>query len=332
MGFAEAANVPVVIIGDIDRGGVIAQLVGTKEILDTPDNQRIKGFIINKFRGDISLFDDGLTIIKKRTDWASLGVVPWFEKANILPAEDILDISSSEGGPITVVVPKLRRIANFDDLDPLKIEPSISLKIIERGTPLPQDAQLVLIPGSKSTISDLEDFRSQGWDIDLQAHVRRGGQVLGICGGYQMLGTMIHDPKGIEGPPKSISGLGLLDIETTMSEQKVLQEVTAITKKDKLMVNGYEIHIGKSVGRDLKNSWLQVNNQDVSAATKNGQIQGCYIHGIFSNDEFRASYIKKLGAKFSNVNFEAKIDETLDLLSKHVEKYINLDELIKLSK
>ena len=147
-----------------------------------------------------------------------------------------------------------------------------------------------------------------------------------------MLGTMIHDQKGIEGPPKSISGLGLLDIETTMSEQKVLQEVTAITKKDKLMVNGYEIHIGKSVGRDLKNSWLQVNNQDVSAATKNGQIQGCYIHGIFSNDEFRASYIKKLGAKFSNVNFEAKIDETLDLLSKHVEKYINLDELIKLSK
>ena len=171
MGFAEAANVPVVIIGDIDRGGVIAQLVGTKEILDTPDNQRIKGFIINKFRGDISLFDDGLTIIKKRTDWASLGVVPWFEKANILPAEDILDISSSEGGPITVVVPKLRRIANFDDLDPLKIEPSISLKIIERGTPLPQNAQLVLIPGSKSTMSDLEDFRLQGWDIDLQAHV-----------------------------------------------------------------------------------------------------------------------------------------------------------------
>ena len=332
MGFAEAANVPVVIIGDIDRGGVIAQLVGTKEILDTPDNQRIKGFIINKFRGDISLFDDGLTIIKKRTDWASLGVVPWFEKANILPAEDILDISSSEGGPITVVVPKLRRIANFDDLDPLKIEPSISLKIIERGTPLPQDAQLVLIPGSKSTMSDLEEFRLQGWDIDLQAHVRRGGQVLGICGGYQMLGKMIHDPKGIEGPPRSIVGLGLLDIETTMSEQKVLREVTAMTRDSNLQVKGYEIHIGKSSGNDLSNSWLQVNNKNVSAASRNGQIQGCYLHGIFSNDAFRSAYIAKLGAKFSNVNFKDKIDKTLDLLSEHIEKYIDLDHLIKLTK
>ncbi len=210
MGFAEAANVPVVIIGDIDRGGVIAQLVGTKVILDPADSKRIKGFIINKFRGDISLFDDGLTITEEKTNWLSLGVIPWFDKANILPAEDILDISSSEGGPINIVVPKLRRIANFDDLDPLKIEPSISLKIIERGNPLPQDSQLILIPGSKSTISDLEDFYSQGWDIDLKAHVRRGGRVLGICGGYQMLGKMIHDPHGIEGPAKSIPGLGLL--------------------------------------------------------------------------------------------------------------------------
>jgi adenosylcobyric acid synthase len=331
MGFAEVANVPVVLVGDIDRGGVIAQLVGTKTILDPADSERIKGFIINKFRGDISLFDDGLVITKEKTNWSSLGVVPWFDKANILPAEDILDISSSEGGPINIVVPKLRRIANFDDLDPLKIEPSISLKIIERGNPLPQDSQLILIPGSKSTISDLEDFYSQGWDIDLKAHVRRGGKVLGICGGYQMLGKMIHDPKGIEGPPQSIKGLGLLNIETTMSEQKILKEVTATTTDGKLKVNGYEIHIGQSIGADLENSWLKVNNKSVSASSKDGKVQGCYIHGLFSNDAFRSDYIKSLGALASDINFNGTIDHTLNLLSSHIENFIDFDRLISLA-
>jgi adenosylcobyric acid synthase len=332
MGFAEVANVPVVLVGDIDRGGVIAQLVGTKTILDPADSKRIKAFIINKFRGDISLFDNGLVITKEKTNWSSLGVVPWFDKANILPAEDILDISSSEGGPINIVVPKLRRIANFDDLDPLKIEPSISLKIIERGNPLPQDSQLILIPGSKSTISDLEDFYSQGWDIDLKAHVRRGGKVLGICGGYQMLGKMIHDPQGIEGPPQSIKGLGLLNIETTMSSQKTLQEVTTQTKDSNLKITGYEIHIGESKGADLENSWINIDNKNISAASKNGQIQGCYLHGIFANDAFRSEYIATLGASTSSINFDEQIDNTLDLLAQHLEENLDLDELIKLSK
>ena len=331
MGFAEAAGVPVIIIGDIDRGGVIAQLVGTKNILTKQDSNRIKGFIINKFRGDISLFDEGLRITEYKTNWSSLGVVPWFDEANILPAEDILDISSSSGDQIKIVVPKLKRIANFDDLDPLKIEPSISLEIIERGNPLPQDAALILIPGSKSTISDLEDFYDQGWDIDLKAHLRRGGKILGICGGYQMLGKMIHDPNGIEGPPRSIEGLGLLDIETTMSENKILQEITAQTKEGNIDVKGYEIHIGKSEGKDLTNSWLSVDGKSVSAATKDGNIQGCYIHGIFSNDSFRSNYIKGLGATPSELKFDAKVDITLDQLSKHIERFIDLEQLISLA-
>lgn len=331
MGFAEAAGVPVIIIGDIDRGGVIAQLVGTKNILTKQDSNRIKGFIINKFRGDISLFDEGLKITENKTNWTSLGVVPWFDEANILPAEDILDISSSSGDQIKIVVPKLKRIANFDDLDPLKIEPSISLEIIERGNPLPQDAALILIPGSKSTISDLEDFYDQGWDIDLKAHLRRGGKILGICGGYQMLGKMIHDPKGIEGPPKSIEGLGLLNIETTMSENKILQEVTAQTREGNIDVKGYEIHIGKSEGEDLNNSWLSVDGKSVSAATTDGNIQGCYIHGIFSNDTFRSHYIKGLGATPSELKFDRKVDITLDRLSKHIEQFIDLDKLINLT-
>ena len=178
----------------------------------------------------------------------------------------------------------------------------------------------------------MEDFREQGWDIDLQAHIRHGGKVLGICGGYQMLGKTIHDPKGIEGPPKSVKGLGLLDIETTMSDNKILQEVTAQTKQNTISVKGYEIHIGKSSGKDLINSWLTVDGKSVSAATSDGSILGCYIHGIFSNDTFRSNFIESLGATPSNFNFNEKIDSTLDLLSKHVEQHVNIDKLISLAR
>ena len=179
MGFAEAAGVPVILVGDIDRGGVIAQIVGTRAILPKSDAAMIKGFAINKFRGDVSLFDDGLAEIRKRTGWPSLGVIPWFADAWRLPAEDVMDIQSRPGGMFKVVVPRLGRIANFDDLDPLSSEPSVSVEIIEEGRPLPGDADLVLIPGSKATIADLAHFRAQGWDIDLTAHIRRGGHVMG---------------------------------------------------------------------------------------------------------------------------------------------------------
>ena len=220
MGFAEAANVPVVLVGDIDRGGVIAQLVGTHVVLSEPDRARIKGFIVNKFRGDVSLFDDGVTEIINRTGWTNIGVLPWFADAWRLPAEDVMDIASTRGGNFKIAVPRLSRIANFDDLDPLAAEPDVSVEIIEAGRPLPGDADLVLIPGSKSTIADLAYFREQGWDIDLAAHIRRGGHVLGLCGGYQMLGKQIIDQGGIEGRAGTYQGLGLLDVVTVMSPQK----------------------------------------------------------------------------------------------------------------
>jgi adenosylcobyric acid synthase len=332
MGFAEAANVPVVLLGDIDRGGVIAQVVGTHVILPDTDRDMIKGFAINKFRGDVSLFDDGLSEIIARTGWASLGVIPWFGDAAKLPAEDAADIghTSSTVG-FKVVVPQLSRIANFDDLDPLGLDPNISVEMIPAGRPLPLDADLILIPGSKSTTGDLAFFKAQGWDIDLAAHVRRGGHVLGICGGYQMLGKLIQDPEGIEGPSGDHIGLGLLDVVTVMHPEKRLAEVAGHFCETGDVVTGYEIHIGKTAGPDCKRSWLEFEGRQEGAASVDGRILGCYIHGLFSADAFRAVYLSRLGAVASDFNYETEVDRVLDALADHIELHMDLDTLFSLA-
>ena len=203
MGFARATGTPVILVGDIDRGGVIAQLVGTQAVLDPLDDAMIKGFIVNKFRGDVRLFDDGYRLIGQRTGWRGLGVVPWFPDAHRLPAEDALDIADTRCGPgLRVVCLQFPRIANFDDLDPLSAEPGVALTMLRAGEAIPGDADLVILPGSKSTRGDLAFLRQQGWDIDLLAHHRRGGRVLGLCGGYQMLGRTIRDPDGTRRPAR----------------------------------------------------------------------------------------------------------------------------------
>ncbi|MEM6578302.1 MAG: cobyric acid synthase [Pseudomonadota bacterium] len=331
MGFAEAANVPVVLIGDIDRGGVIAQVVGTQAILPETDANLIKAFAINKFRGDVRLFDDGLQEIVSRTGWPSLGVIPWFNAAWRLPAEDIMDISSSTRAvQVKIVVPRLARIANFDDLDPLSSEPDVSVEIIPPGRALPGDADLVLIPGSKSTIADLEDFRANGWHIDLEAHVRRGGKVLGICGGYQMLGQEIADPEGIEGSPRSIAGLGHLDVTTVMHAEKRLARTEATYLQSGEPVSGYEIHLGQTRGPDCARAWLNIGDRPEGAASETDQIRGCYLHGLFASDAFRAAYLKELGAT-SQVAFTSGVDETLDALAHHLEEHLDLDLLLSLA-
>ncbi len=209
MGFARAANVPVVLAGDIDRGGVIAQIVGTQAVIDPEDAAMVKGFLINKFRGDVALFDDGYADIIQRTGWAGFGVLPWFFDAHLLPAEDAVDLARRPSdGAFHIVCPMLSRISNFDDLDPLAAEPAVRLTMIPPGSALPADADLVILPGTKSTRGDLAFFRAQGWDIDLHAHVRRGGHVLGLCGGYQMLGKSIEDPAGLDGTPGHDRGFG----------------------------------------------------------------------------------------------------------------------------
>jgi len=331
MGFATAANVPVVLIGDIDRGGVIAQLVGTHAVLPADDRALIRGFGINKFRGDTTLFHDGMTIIQTMTGWRPLGIVPWFADAWKLPAEDVMDVASRKGGPIKIVVPRLNRIANFDDLDPLSATPEVSVEIIEAGRPLPADADLILIPGSKSTIADLAHFRAQGWDIDLAAHVRRGGRVLGICGGYQMLGRRIIDDDGIEGAPTRVDGLGLLNIETVMKPHKRLAQSTATHLPTGHTVTGYEIHIGETSGPDCARAWLHLDERGEGAASADGRVMGCYLHGLFTADAFRAAFLAQLGAPVPVTDYAQGVQDTLDKLADHLETHLDIDAILDLS-
>lgn len=337
MGFAEAANVPVILVGDIDRGGVIAQLVGTHAVLPESDRNLIKGFIINKFRGDLRLFEAGATEIVRRTGWADLGTLPWFSDAWKLPAEDVLDIGSGPdagAGDLKVAVPRLNRIANFDDLDPLMNEPGVQVEIIPPGRPLPGDADLVLIPGSKSTIADLADFRAQGWDIDLAAHIRRGGHVLGLCGGYQMLGREIIDADGHEGAAGRVAGLGHLDISTSMSAQKNLALCHAIYLPRGDEVEGYEIHLGETTGPDCARGFLRLETRIDGAASVDGRVRGCYLHGLFSSDAFRAAYLKSLGGTASGASgagYEAGLEAVLDQLADHIEAHLDVDGVLRLA-
>ncbi len=301
MGFAEAADVPVMLVGDIDRGGVIASLVGTHALLDEAERRRVKAFLINKFRGDAALFAEGERLIAARTGWASLGVLPFFEAASRLPAEDSLDIrsSSARGGAarFKVVVPTISRIANFDDLDPLKLEPGVEILFAAPGRPLPRDADLIFLPGSKSTIDDLAGIRREGWDIDIRAHVRAGGFLVGLCGGYQMLGQTISDPDGIEGTPGTHAGLGLLDIETVLTPDKRVRPVAGAEIGSDLPVTGYEIHLGCTTGPGTARPWLRIEGDADGAVSADGRIRGSYVHGLFQSDAFRRAFLARLGAQ-----------------------------------
>ena len=330
MGFARAADIPVVLVGDIHRGGVIAQIVGTQAVLDEGDVAQIRGFAINRFKGDVSLFDEGRDDISARTGWPCLGVVPWFHDAWKLPAEDMMDIRSHTGGACKVVVPQLERMANFDDLDPLSAEPGVSVEVIPGGRPLPGDADLVLLPGSKSTIGDLNYFRAQGWDIDLYAHVRRGGHVLGLCGGYQMLGKTISDPDGVDGRPGKVDGLGLLNVDTVMGGQKQVILRSAHALPDREPVSGYEIHMGHTDGPDRARAWLEVEGRPEGAASSNGRVKGSYLHGIFSSDAFRARYLSTLGVT-SDIAYEDGVEQALDDLADHLERHMSLDLMLSLA-
>ncbi|MEL6913493.1 MAG: cobyric acid synthase [Pseudomonadota bacterium] len=328
MGFAEAANVPVVLIGDIDRGGVIAQLVGTQAVLPPSDAARIKGFAVNKFRGDTTLFHDGMAMIAEATGWTPLGIIPWFGAAAKLPAEDILDIAGAPGEGVKIAVPRLPRIANFDDLDPLSAEPGVEVDIVEAGRALPGDAAAVILPGSKSTISDLAALRAEGWDVDIAAHIRRGGYVMGICGGYQMMGRAIHDPEGLEGPAQSVPGLDLLEVETVMEPMKRLALSRAATAGGTALT-GYEIHLGRTEGRAP--AWLHLDGRPEGASARSGRLRGCYIHGLFTSDAFRAEWLAEIGGASRLPNYEDTVEETLDALADHLEAALDLDALFALA-
>ena len=329
MGFARAAGVPVVLAGDINRGGVIAQIVGTQVVMDPKDAAMITGFLVNKFRGDVSLFDDGYREIERRTGWTGFGTLPWFANAHLLPAEDAVDLSRapSDGG-FHIVCPMLSRISNFDDLDPLAAEASVRLTMVPPGTPLPADADLVILPGTKSTRGDLAFLRAQGWDIDLYAHVRRGGAVLGICGGYQMLGRFIEDPQGFEGPAGREEGLGLLDVETRMAPDKTLTRVTADHAATGTQIDGYEIHIGQTVGADCATPFAHINGIPDGAGSRDGKITGTYLHGLFTNDSFRSAWLAQLGLGAGPTSYSQTVEDTLDALADHMETHLDVSALL----
>ena len=340
MGFARAARTPVVLIGDIDRGGVIASLVGTLEVIDPADREMIAGYVVNKFRGDVSLFDEGLRFITERTGRPSLGVVPFFDQASALPAEDGVALerraTAAKSGGIKISVLRLARIANFDDFDPLAAEPAVDLQFVDPGSPIPGDADLVVIPGSKATIPDLEDLRRQGWDVDIQAHLRRGGRVLGICGGFQMLGRRLHDPDGMEGPAQSVDGLGALDLETTMTGDKTLVEAQGRDLATGEAVTGYEMHIGRTVGPDETRPMLSLDGRSGAhgdgAVSKDGLTAGCYLHGLFSSDGFRAAYLASLGKDFeAGPAYQARVEGALDALAEHLERHLDVERILQLA-
>ena len=334
MGFAEKANCPVILIGDIHRGGVIASIIGTFQIIGKNDSDRIKSFLINNFHGDPKLFSKGYLAIESATSRTGLGIVPHFADAARLPAEDAVALEKATvngSGPFSIAVPRLARIQNFDDLDPIKLEGNVELTILQPGQAIAGDTDLVILPGSKSTIGDLEYLRGQGWDIDILAHARRGGHVLGICGGYQMLGKVIHDPDGLEGPPGSAEGLGLLDIKTTLTSDKTLTNVAATHCASGTEMAGYEIHLGKTHGADCARPFCTIDGQPEGAVSPNGRICGTYLHGAFVADDFRRAFLAQLGACPDDMLFDATIDQTLDHLAAHLEAHIDINRLYALA-
>jgi adenosylcobyric acid synthase len=338
MGFARAAGVPVVLVGDIDRGGVIASLVGTKAVTLPEDAALIGGFIVNKLRGDPALFADGMAFIAERTGWAPLGLVPFFPAASRLPAEDALALharprAAPAGKGCLIVVLAYPHIANFDDVDPLSLEPGVEVAFLREGEAIPGEAALVILPGSKATIADLAAVRRAGWDVDLAAHARRGGRILGICGGFQMLGTRIADPEGIEGPPSEVQGLGLLHAETRLTGDKVLVETAGESIAGAVPFRGYEMHVGRTRGPALSRPVLRLKDgRTDGAADPSGRIAGVYVHGLFADDRQRAHWLALLGADPSGLAYEGEVEAVLDALAAHLAAHIDCGRLLELAR
>ena len=336
MGFAEAAGVPVVLIGDIDRGGVIAAIVGAHALMSDSERALTKGYIINKFRGDASLFCGGHKIIAERTGFESFGMAPFFAQARLLPKEDAMALDNEQrpaakGNAVRIAVPRLARIANFDDMDPLAAENDVDVNIIEAGAALPGDAHVVLLPGTKATIADLKFLCAQGWDTDIHAHVRRGGLVVGLCGGYQLLGNKISDADGREGPPDVKPGLGLLNVETIIGGDKTLCRANGNEISSGEAVHGYEIHLGLTEGPDRARPWFILDDGRVEGAiSEDGLVMGSYLHGLFAADGFRHAFLGRIRQeRLHGRLYEKRIDQTLDALADHLEKHLNLDRLLE---
>ncbi|NWD01024.1 cobyric acid synthase [Pseudomonas sp. P7779] len=325
MGFAEAVDCPVLLIADINRGGVFAHLVGTLELLSPTEQARVKGFIINRFRGDIALLQPGLDWLEARTGKPVVGVLPYVMDLH-LEAEDGIDQRQIDKAAqvLKVVVPVLPRISNHTDFDPLRLHPQVDLQFVGPGQAIPA-ADLIILPGSKSVRSDLAYLRANGWDTAVARHLRYGGKVLGICGGLQMLGEQVHDPLGLEGPCGSSAGLGLLAFSTTLEEEKQLRNVRGRLLLEEAEVSGYEIHAGVTSGAGLVRAAVQLDDGRLDGAqSEDGQILGTYLHGLFEAPAACSALLRWAGLEdVQEVDYhglrERDIERLADLVERHLD-------------
>jgi adenosylcobyric acid synthase len=344
MGFALPTDTPVALVGDINRGGVIAAIAGTYHLLPPAERSLIGGVIINQFRGDLSLFGGGIRAIEAETGWCSFGVVPFLRCVKDLPAEDAVVLENGQqraDGKLRIAVPLLPRIANFDDLDPLRAEPGVEVTFVRPGTPLPRDADLIVIPGSKATIADLRFLKAEGWDVDILAHARAGGRVLGLCGGYQMLGARVSDPDGVEGGGAE-AGLGLLAVETRLTPEKAVRSVAGHAPHFGTDVSGYEIHTGVTTGADTARPFILEGQAELGALSPSGRVMGTYVHGLFDRALFRHAFLQALGHtgdgsgdhrdNRDHRDHREKVDAALDALADALEKHLDLDGLFAASR
>ncbi|WP_313406150.1 cobyric acid synthase [Stutzerimonas kunmingensis] len=325
MGFAEAVDCPVILIADIDKGGVFAHLVGTLALLSASEQARVQGFVINRFRGDIALLQPGLDWLEQRTGKPVLGVLPYLMDFH-LEAEDAIDVRQfgKADDALKVVVPVLPRISNHTDFDPLRLHPQVDLQFVGPGQPVPP-ADLIILPGSKSVRADLAWLRAIGWDRVIQRHLRYGGKLLGICGGLQMLGTRIADPLGLEGAAGESAGLGLLDFATVLEADKQLRNVQGRLLPEGVPVSGYEIHAGVSSGPALERPAVQLDDGRCDGAiSTDGQILGTYLHGLFEGPEACAALLRWAGLEVvQTVDYhglrERDIERLADLVETHLD-------------
>jgi len=327
MGFAEAVDCPVILVADIDRGGVFAHIIGTLACLSDSERARILGFVINRFRGDISLLQPGIDWLEQQTGKPVLAVLPYLQGL-FLDAEDAVDAMQTERGAFKVLVPQLPCISNHTDVDALRAHPGVDLQFIQQGQPIPP-ADLVILPGSKNTRGDLAWLQQQGWPAYLAKHLRYGGKVLGICGGLQMLGEQVHDPLGLEGPPGSSDGFGLLAFSTTLAEEKQLRNVRGRLLLEDAAVSGYEIHAGVTSGQALSNpAVLLEDGRSDGAQSEDGQIFGTYVHGLFETPAACTALLRWAGLQdVQAVDYHALRERDIERLADLVENHLDTDLL-----
>ena len=332
MGFAAPSQTPVVLVAVINRGGVIASIVGTHAVLPPEERGLIEGTIINQFRGDMSLFAGGLATIHEKTQWLNFGVVPFDRALKQLPAEDAVVLDRADKGPSLqklIAVPLLPHIANFDDFDALRQEEVCDVVFCPPGQPLPRVADLIILPGSKSTLADLSFLKKEGWNIDILAHARAGKPVFGVCGGYQMLGQEVRDSEGIEGPAGVETGLGLLDVETTILSAKEVRNTVARCTTYDVPVHGYEIHLGETRLGDNADVFIENNGLPLGARSKTRKIAGAYIHRLFDDGAFRKAFMADFLGTLSNGTYHiANIERQLDAAADCLEAHLDIDGLL----